>query len=101
MVADHQGGWDQGRVSRAVRLGHKPAYLSPSGAGGMSAMTARVSEFCAVQQLEVSAINRHNRRLFDHLVRAPGYRKAKRLGGRRAGRGGTVNEPCGTPGAAS
>jgi hypothetical protein len=38
-----------------AEMGHKPAYLSPSGAGGMSAMTARVSEFCAVQQLGVSA----------------------------------------------
>jgi hypothetical protein len=37
-------------------MGHKPAYLSPRRAGGMSAMPARVSEFCAVQQLGVSAI---------------------------------------------
>ena len=38
-----------------------------------------------MQQLEVSAINRHNRHLFDHLVGAQrdrwGYGKAKRLGG--------------------
>ena len=61
-----------------------------------------IAAFRALGRLsQLSAINRHNRRLFDHLVRAPGYRKAKRLGGRRAGRGGTVNEPCGTPGAAS
>ena len=68
-----------------AEMGHKPAYLSPSGAGGMSAMTARVSEFCAVQQLEVSAINRHNRQSFDLLVGAQQNRgrhcKAKRLGG--------------------
>ena len=41
--------------------------------------------FCAVQQLEVSANNCHNQRLFDDLVGAHqnrwGYRNAERLGG--------------------
>src|SRR6516164_6574479 len=68
-----------------AEMGHKPAYLSPRRAGGMSAMLARVSEFCAAQQLEVSAINRHNQRLFDNFVRPQqdrwGYRKTERRGG--------------------
>jgi hypothetical protein len=51
----------------------------------MSATPARAAEFCAVQQLEVSAINRHNQQLFDHVVGAQqnrwGYDKAERRGG--------------------
>ena len=48
-------------------------------------MPAIVSDFAALQQLEVSAINRHNAALWDHLVGKDrnrwGYRKAERLGG--------------------
>ena len=76
-------------VASAVRfmaeMGHKPAYLSPRRAGGMSAMPARVSDFAAPQRGRCSAINRHNQQSFDQLVRAQhyrwGYRKAERLGG--------------------
>src|SRR6516165_4970090 len=51
----------------------------------MSAMPAIVSDLAALQRRECSAINRHNRHLFDHLGCAQhyrwGYGKAKRLGG--------------------
>ena len=63
---------------RMSARGHQPAHLRPRWAGGMSAMTARVSGFCAVQQLEVSAMsgprlqcsNFRLLRLLDELVRA-------------------------------
>ena len=68
-----------------AEMGHKPAYPSARRAGGMSAMPAIVSDFCAVQQLGVSANNCHNQRLFDDLGGAQhnrwGYGKAERLGG--------------------
>src|SRR5215470_10962465 len=50
----------------------------------MSEMAPIPTEFCAMQQLELSAINRHNQRLFDDLGGAQqnrwGYGKAKRRG---------------------
>ena len=65
--------------------GHKPAYLSPRRAGGMSAMPAIVSDFAAMQRRKCSAINRHNQQLFDLLISAQEYRRgygeAERLGG--------------------
>ena len=36
-------------------LGHKPAYLSPRRAGGMSAMPTIVSDFAALQRRKCSA----------------------------------------------
>src|SRR6516164_3032183 len=51
----------------------------------MSEMAPIPTEICALQRRSSSAINRHNRHLFDHLVGAQqdrrGYRKAERLGG--------------------
>src|SRR6516225_5286256 len=51
----------------------------------MSEMAPIPTEFCAPQRKSLSAINRHNRRLFDDLGGAQhnrsGYRKAERLGG--------------------
>src|SRR6516225_8632597 len=68
-----------------AEMGHKPANLSPRRAGGMSAVTARVSDFAAPQRRKCSAINRHNQQLFDDLGGAQqnrwGYLKAERLGG--------------------
>jgi len=63
-----------------AEMGHKPANLSPRRAGGMSAIHAIVSDFAAMQRRKCSANNCHNRRLFDHLIRAQhnrwGYGKA-------------------------
>src|SRR6516165_4520473 len=51
----------------------------------MSEMAPIPTEFCAPQRKSLSAINRHNRRLFDHLGGAQqnrwGYGKIERVGG--------------------
>ena len=38
-----------------AEMGHKPAYLSPRRAGGMSAMPTIVSDFAALQRRKCSA----------------------------------------------
>src|SRR5215468_3527576 len=68
-----------------AEMGHKrriSVLLSPA---FMSEMAPIPTEFCAPQRKSLSAINRHNQHLFDHLGGAQqnrwGYGKAKRLGG--------------------
>src|SRR6516162_4827877 len=66
-------------------MGHKhriSVLLSPA---FMSEMAPISTEFCEPQRKSLSAINRHNQHLFDHLGGAQqnrwGYREAERLGG--------------------
>src|SRR6516164_3922768 len=67
-----------------AEMGHKhriSVLLSPA---FMSEMAPIPTEFCAPQRKSLSAINRHNRRLFDDLVGAQqnrwGYGKTERVG---------------------